>query len=345
MVDVLRRNGHPVGLISGTLYRPFPDLELVEAMARRMPKLQVIGAFDGSIDPVPGATYSDVKMALFDYWNQLTGRRMPPLMDFKYCGGQNPSLSAINGAFERMRETAKNGKVEIPIQQLDRNSEGANISLDETNQGVLDVLADQTIVEFVGRGGLGAISAAANLVSTTNDASAELRKLDKQSAVVSSRGIPQFGSEKTGSPTFGIAVGDKKPITNYNIEGPRDSFVFFRPDLITQKHVKNLRPGGFFLVNTDLAPANIRKRYQVPAGVRIYTIDASKMAKDVLVKDFPNNVLLAALAKINPALITLEQLSASIQRSLRKKGENIISKNFSLIRAAADNLRTEGEVS
>lgn len=313
------------------MFRPFPDEELVSAIYQTMPQVKVIGVFDGALDPVPGMVYADITSA-FTRFGQAYGGKKPPLfMNFKYGGGQNPSLSVLNGALQMMMEAVRQNKVDYPIRQLDRNSEGASIPLDLNCSKGAEVLAHQSIIEFVGRGGLGAVSAAANLVYIINDR-----------GELFARGVPQFGSEKTGSPTFGVAVIDKQPITNFNVEGPRDLYVFFRPDLITSDHVQNLKEGGFFLVNTSLSPEEIRKRYQVPSEVRVYTIDASELARAALGKDFPNNVLLAALSHLRPDLLSLEELRNSIVRSLKKKGKEVININLKLLNEAASNLKSEG---
>ncbi|MBI5079008.1 hypothetical protein HZB08_03205, partial [Candidatus Saganbacteria bacterium] len=204
-IDILRRDGVPVGLISGTLFRPFPDRELAGAIFTQAPKAKIIGVFDGSLDPTPGVNYTDLSSALYTYGRNFHG---PLLINFKYGGGQNPSLSVLNGALQRMMDAAKRNTVEYPIQQLDRNSEGANISLDLSKSAGKEVVEGQSLIEFLGRGGLGAVSAAGNLVYITNE-----------KGELIARGIPQFGSEKTGSPTFATAVMDKQPITSFYNEG------------------------------------------------------------------------------------------------------------------------------
>lgn len=330
LVDILRHNGVPVGLISGTLLRPFPDRELVEAIMKQAPGCRVVGVFDGTLDPVPGAVFSDLGLA-FQMHGRDFGSRTPLMMNFRYGGGQNPSLSVLNATVERMMAAAKAGRVADPLQQLDRNSQGGAIALELSSAKLRGVLGGQAIIDFVGRGGQGAISAAANLATITNG------KTDMHA-----RGIPLFGSEKTGSPTLGSVVMDNQPISNFNNEGPRDLYVFFRPDLITEKHWQNLKQDGFFLVNTSLSPEAVRRKYNIPAAVKIYTVNASKMARGALGRDYPNNVLLAALSELRPDLLSREDLEGAIQRSLKKKGDAVIAKNISLIAEVAANLRQEG---
>jgi pyruvate ferredoxin oxidoreductase alpha subunit len=339
LVDILRREGVSVGLISGTLYRPFPDQELIETIAQQAPNTKIIGVFDGALDSVPGATFTDINLAFNQFGRDYYSKWGPHTINYKFGGGQNPSLSVLNGALWRMIEAAKQGRVDYPIQQLDRNTDGPNILLDLAHSRWKEISDQQAIIEFVGRGGLGAVSAAANLVAINNTKSAESQKIGEQAAF--SRGVPEFGSEKTGSPTFGVAVIDQQPTTTFNFDGPRDLYVFFRPDLISSKHIANIKENGFFLVNTNLSPAEIRRRYNIPEEIKIYTISASRIARQKLGKDFPNNILLAVLSHLRPNLLSIDDLKAAISKSLRKKGQDIIAKNLALIDEAKASLKEE----
>jgi pyruvate/2-oxoacid:ferredoxin oxidoreductase alpha subunit len=87
LVDILRRDGVPVGLISGTLLRPFPGQELVETVLTRAPRAKIIGVFDGTLDPTFGATFTDLASA-FQMYGREYARSSPLLINFKYGGGR-----------------------------------------------------------------------------------------------------------------------------------------------------------------------------------------------------------------------------------------------------------------
>ena len=332
-IDIMRGQGIKVGLISGTMYRPFPGRELVNAIYQQMPQVKVVGVFDGTLDPVDGPIYTDLSAALNRFGREYFPQLPPKMFDFRFGGGQNPYFSVLNGALYRMIEEAnrpENRAVERPIQQLDRNGEGPAVELDLTDvEGLPPSVTDAVILEFLGRGGLGAVSAAANLVEIVNGG-------DRFA-----QGIPQFGSEKTGSPTFGTAVISKEPITSYSHEGKRQAVIAFRPDLVEARHINRIKDGGVLLVNTSLSPAEIRRQHQVPDSVRVFTIDATALSLKALGKDFPNNVLLAVLAHLYPELISLEQLRARITEDLRGKENKIIQGNLRLIEEAVSSLQGE----
>jgi pyruvate ferredoxin oxidoreductase alpha subunit len=339
-VDQLRAHGVPVGLISGTMLRPFPGKELVQTLSG-MQQLKTIAVFDGNLDPVRGPIYTDLTSAIFEQGQQgqKFSQGTPLVAGFRHGGGQNPPDSVINGVLQRMMDMAKQGRVDHPVQQLDRNSLGNTVKLDLTDSPAKNILANQVIVEFHGRGGLGAVSAAANLANIINETSAAAQ--EKGEPAVFAKATPEFGSEKTGSPTSAVVVYDNKPIESYSIEGKRNLLVYFRPDLIKPAQLENIEDGGFILVNTPLSPTQIRKAHQVPDSVKIYTINASKVSQQVLGKDLPNNVLLAILTKLRPELLTAEQLGTSVETALKKKGAKIIEGNLRLIEEASDHLREE----
>jgi pyruvate ferredoxin oxidoreductase gamma subunit len=68
----------------------------------------------------------------------------------------------------------------------------------------------------------------------------------------------------------------------------------------------------------------------------IFTIDATKIALDIIGKNLANTVILGAFAKATN-LITLDGLKKAIKQKFHEKGSNVINKNIKAVETAYKN--------
>jgi len=153
-------------------------------------------------------------------------------------------------------------------------------------------------IRFHGRGGQGAVTAAELL--------ARAAIFDGKYA----HSFPLFGSERRGAPVSGFTRISDTPIrTREQIYEP-DYVVVLDPALHMFVNVaQGLRSRGLILVNTKESPHEIA--HVLKTVSKVYAVDATGIAIEVLKHPITNTVILGALAKTS-GLISLDALRRAI---------------------------------
>ncbi|NWF96207.1 MAG: 2-oxoacid:acceptor oxidoreductase family protein [Candidatus Thorarchaeota archaeon] len=106
--------------------------------------------------------------------------------------------------------------------------------------------------------------------------------------------FPEFGPERTGAPVRAFLRISKSPITVYAQVYHPDVVVCIDPTLIDVINPsEGLKPGGVLVLNTTKTPEEIRKKFGMKGG-KVVTVDASKIALEVMGRAFYNMPTLAA---------------------------------------------------
>ncbi|MEO0108328.1 MAG: 2-oxoacid:acceptor oxidoreductase family protein [candidate division WOR-3 bacterium] len=160
-----------------------------------------------------------------------------------------------------------------------------------------------TELRFHGRGGQGAVIASEILASA----------LFKDGKYVQT--FPEFGVERRGAPVQAFLRFDDRPIRlRCKVYEPAHVIILDSVLLKTVDVTRGLRPGGWVLVNTDLAPSQLPSLSR-PDGTRLATVDATGIAIRYRLgpKTAPivNTAILGAFARVSE-LVSLESLCASI---------------------------------
>lgn len=143
---------------------------------------------------------------------------------------------------------------------------------------------------------------------------------------------PKFGAERAGSPTESyVRLSMNEDLVRSNEQVYVPHFVsILDPSLLTEVDVAAGVPkGGWVIVNTvmdQVAIQEIVKR----KDLNIATIDATRIALDVLGRNITNTIILGSLIRVSQ-LLTFEELSNAIMR--RFKGE-LAGKNIAAIKQA-----------
>jgi pyruvate ferredoxin oxidoreductase gamma subunit len=172
-------------------------------------------------------------------------------------------------------------------------------------------------VRIHGRGGQGVVTAAELIaIAAFKDGS-------------NAQAFPSFGVERTGAPVEAFArIDDKFIRTREQVYQP-DFLIVQDASLIGKVNLLNgCHEATKIIVNTDQKAENLGLDF--PAK-NIFTIDATKIALEVLGKNIVNTVILGAFAK-DSGLFSLESLEKAIKEKFAEKGQDIINKN---IRAVA----------
>ena len=145
-------------------------------------------------------------------------------------------------------------------------------------------------IRWHGRGGQGVVTAA---------------QLLAQSALVEGKhfqSFPEFGPERMGAPIRAFSRVCADPINLYcNIDHP-GIVVVLDSTLIGQVNMlEGLADDGIVIVNTSEDPATVKKRIGSDK-IKVFTVDASGIAKAEIGRAIPNTPMLGALLKASSVL-------------------------------------------
>jgi len=145
---------------------------------------------------------------------------------------------------------------------------------------------------------------------------------------------PLFGAERMGSPTESyvrLSANEDLVRNNEQVYGPHFVSVL-DPSLLGEINVTAGMPkGGWLIVNTVMDQVSLQEIVG-RKDINVATIDATRIAMEVLGRNITNTIILGALIRVSH-LFTLDELSDAIMR--RFKGE-IAGKNIQAIKQAIE---------
>ena len=157
--------------------------------------------------------------------------------------------------------------------------------------------------------------------------------------------FPEYGPERTGAPVSAFNRLSKNPIRLHSgVDSPVIVLVLDPSLLNTVDVLKGLGEDGILIVNTTDSPEEIRKKLSVDSKIKVYTLDASKIAMDTIGLNKPNTPMLGALSKVTDILDyqkMLKSIEHKLQIKFRGKPEEIVKKNMKAIKTAHE--ETKGE--
>ena len=111
------------------------------------------------------------------------------------------------------------------------------------------------------------------------------------------QGFAEYGPERMGAPMKAYNRISEAPITvHYGISNP-NVITILDTTLIGKVDVtEGLSEDCVIVVNTSKSPADMRKMLGIE-GRSIFTIDASKIARDNIGRDIPNTPMIGAILK------------------------------------------------
>lgn len=177
-------------------------------------------------------------------------------------------------------------------------------------------------IRIHGRGGQGSVTAAELLaVAAFEDGKY-------------SQAFPAFGVERRGAPVMAFVRLDDKPIRLRSQVYEPDYVIVQDVTLVDVVNVvAGAKPDGIILINTEKSPAS----FTLNTKASIKTLDATKLAMDIIGKPIVNTTLVGAFAGIS-GLIRPESIkNAVMERFPGKVGE----KNAQAIQAAFDMMEAQ----
>jgi pyruvate ferredoxin oxidoreductase gamma subunit len=186
-------------------------------------------------------------------------------------------------------------------------------------------------IRWHGRGGQGAKTAALLFGESALDTGMYIQA------------FPEYGPERMGAPVSAFNRLSDKPIRSHSGIKEPDVVVVLDPSLIVSSRVtEGLKENGIILVNTTETPEELRKQLGVPASVKVYAVDASKIAMETVGKNVPNTPMLGALVKATGVLAfepMMKSIKAKLSEKFRGGKEKFVAPNLESVRRSYEEVR------
>jgi len=155
--------------------------------------------------------------------------------------------------------------------------------------------------------------------------------------------FPEYGPERMGAPVQAFNRLSDKPIRSHSgIKEPRIVVVLDASLIESARVTEGLKDGGVILVNTTESPEELRARLNLPASIKVYAVDASKIAMETVGKNVPNTPMLGALVKVT-GVLEFEPMMKAIEDKLGEKfrggKEKFVKPNLESVRRAYEEVK------
>jgi len=142
--------------------------------------------------------------------------------------------------------------------------------------------------------------------------------------------FPEFGPERSGAPVRGFTRISDAPITIHSQIYNPNIVVVVDPTLLNNNVTAGLAKNGTIVANTERTPEELRKTLSVP-NAHLYTVNARKIALNVLGRPIYNTAMLGALLKVAP-LTTFESIAMVVRArfpgTLGEKNVEVIKRAY-----------------
>ena len=318
-VDYLLAQGKKVGLVSVHLYRPFSAkhfLSAVPATAKRIAVLDRTKEPGANGEPL----YLDVKDCFYNKPNA------PLIVGGRYGLGSNDTTpTQIISVYENLGLPEPKDHFTVGIVD--------DITFTSLPQKEEIALGGAGVFEakFYGLGADGTVGANKNSVKIIGD------NTDKHCQAYFS-----YDSKKSGGFTCShLRFGDTPIRSTYLVNTPNFVACHVQAYLNMYDVTRGLRKNGTFLLNTiwegeELAKhlPNKLKVYFAKNNIKVYYINATKIAQEIGLGNRTNTILQSAFFRITnviPVDLAVEQMKKFIVKSYGKKGEDIVNKNYAAV--------------
>ena len=155
--------------------------------------------------------------------------------------------------------------------------------------------------------------------------------------------FPEYGPERMGAPVASFNRISPKPIMLHSGVTNPDIVVVLDPTLMESVNVtEGMGEGGVLIVNTERAPEDVKSDCGIKPGIKVFTVDASRISIDCMGKDIPNTPMLGALIKATGILDfkeMLEDTKHKLEKKFKSKPE-VIEGNLKAIERAFNEVRS-----
>jgi pyruvate/2-oxoacid:ferredoxin oxidoreductase alpha subunit/pyruvate/2-oxoacid:ferredoxin oxidoreductase beta subunit/Pyruvate/2-oxoacid:ferredoxin oxidoreductase gamma subunit len=328
-INYLRKQGEKIGLLKVRLYRPFVLDDFVNEIPKSVKKIAVL---DRTKEPgsLGEPLYLDVVAALA---NQRPGIR---IIGGRYgLSSKEFTPSMVKAVYDHLENDAR-----LPDGQGWHNfTVGINDDVTHKSISIKDEIDTEQkgIVrcKFWGYGSDGTVSANKNAIKMIGD-----------NTDLFVQGYFQYDSNKSGGWTISHLRFGKHKIQSEYLLNKVDFVALHRPQYIGQYDIlEGITEGGTFLINSSQKPENIFRLFTKDMQetirnkkVKVFAIDASKIAKSVGLGGRISSVMQTAFFKVSgvlPEQEAIDLIKKFVQKQFARKGQEIVEMNWKAIDASA----------
>lgn len=326
VIDYLNAKGEKVGLIKVRLYRPWVAKAFLEKLPKTTKKLAILDR-----TKEPGSLGEPL------YLDVVTTLREANMNDIKVSGGRyglgskDTPPSSVFAVYKELEKDTPKERFTIGIVD-----DVTNLSLPEVKPAPITAASGTVECKFWGIGGDGTVGANKDSTKIIGD------HTDKYI-----QAYFQYDSKKTGGITIShLRFGDKPIKSSYYIN-QADFVACHNQSYIIKgyKMVQDVKKGGTFLINCQWTdeeldkhlPA-ISKKYIAENNIKVYTVDAVKIATEIGLGKRTSTVLQSAffkLANVLPSEEAIKYMKEKVVAKFSKKGQDIVDMNCKAIDAGA----------
>ena len=318
-IDHLMEKGEKVGLVAVHLYRPFSAKHFLAAVPSTAKRIAVLDR-----TKEPGALgeplYLDVKDCFYGVENA------PLIVGGRYgLGSKDTTPAQILSVYENLALPMPKNQFTIGIE--DDVTFTSLPMKEEIAMGGASIYQ----AKFYGLGADGTVGANKNSVKIIGE------NTDKYCQAYFS-----YDSKKSGGFTCShLRFGDEPIRSTYLVTTPNFVACHVQAYLHMYDVTRGLQRGGTFLLNTvwegDQLAANLPnkvKKYFAENDIKVYYINATKIAQEIGLGNRTNTILQSAFFRITeviPVELAVEQMKKFIVKSYGRKGEDVVNKNYQAV--------------
>ncbi|MCT7995476.1 pyruvate:ferredoxin (flavodoxin) oxidoreductase [Laspinema olomoucense] len=328
-VDYLNAQGEKVGVLKVRLYRPLDMKRLVAAIPETV---KAIAVLDRTKEPGAGGDplYLDVVTAMHEEW---TGDRLPKLVGGRYgLSSKEFTPAMVKAIYDNLSQAKPKNHFTIGI-----NDDVTHTSLDYDSN--FSTEPDSVVrAMFYGLGADGTVGANKNSIKIIGE------ETDNYA-----QGYFVYDSKKSGAITISHLRFGPQPIrSTYLID--QANFIGCHQWIFLEKLdvLSAAAPGAIFLLNSPYPHEEVWNQLPIETqekivrkGLKVYTIDANKVARESGMSGRINTVMQVcffALSGVLPREEAIAQIKKAIEKTYGKKGPEIVRMNLQAVDNTLANL-------
>ncbi|MFI3115400.1 MAG: pyruvate:ferredoxin (flavodoxin) oxidoreductase, partial [Clostridia bacterium] len=326
VIDYMLEQGEKVGLIKVRLYRPF----VIDKFVDLIPKTcKVLTVLDRTKEPgaIGEPLYLDVVTAL-----SRKGLNNIKVVGGRYgLGSKDFNPACVFAVYENAKNA--NPKNDFTV-GIDDDVTNLSLPLDDNSPNTTPKSIKSC--KFWGLGSDGTVGANKNSIKIIGD-----------NTEMYAQAYFSYDSKKSGGITVShLRFGDD-PIRSTYFITKADFVACHNPAYVDKyKMVQDVNPGGSFLLNcswdvnelSERLPSDM-KQYIAKNNVKLYTVDAIHLAREIGLGGRTNMILQAAFFNISEIIdrdVAMKAMKQAVIDSYGKKGEEVVAMNHKAIDAGID---------